>query len=154
MDYKNNNFAVLLYKKSAKMMKSPKIHLAALLLTLALLPCGAQGLTKLGKAPEITVGQFPNGITYYLVTNKAAYGYADYALVQKGAPEETKFRGELLSLNHFDGQKPYRFLASRGVGYKDFGYVRRGEDYPDFGNHGCAQSEIRIKQTGQRQRNR
>ena len=129
MDCKNNNFAVLLYKKSAKMMKSPKIHLAALLLTLAFLPCGAQGLTKLGKAPEITVGQFPNGITYYLVTNKAAYGYADYALVQKGAPEETKFRGELLSLNHFDGQKPYRFLASRGVGYKDFGYVRRGEDY-------------------------
>ena len=129
MDCKNNNFAVLLYKKSAKMMKSLKIHLLALLLPLAFLTCPAQNLTKLGKAPEITVGHFPNGITYYLVTNKAAYGYADYALVQKGAPEETKFRGELLSLSHFDGQKPYRFLASRGVGYKDFGYVRRGEDY-------------------------
>ena len=111
------------------MMKSPKIYLLSILLTVLSLPCPAQSLAKLGKAPEITVGQFPNGITYYLVTNKAAYGYADYALVQKGAPEETKFRGELLSLSHFDGQKPYRFLSSRGVGYKDFGYVRRGEDY-------------------------
>ncbi len=129
MDCKNSKIVVLLYKKSAKMMKSPKIRLLVLLLLVSLLPCAGQGLTKLGRAPEISVGQFPNGITYYLVTNKAAYGYADYALVQKGAPEETKFRGELLSLNHFDGQKPYRFLASRGVGYKDFGYVRRGEDY-------------------------
>ena len=101
----------------------------------SVLPGFAQGLKQLDRAKEISVGQFPNGITYYLVTNKAAYGYADYALVQKGVPEETKFRGELLSLSHFDGQKPYRFLASRGVGYKDFGYVRRGEDCPAADAH-------------------
>ena len=85
MDCKNSKIVVLLYKKSAKMMKSPKIRLLTLLLLVSLLPCAGQGLTKLGRAPEISVGQFPNGITYYLVTNKAAYGYADYALVQKGS---------------------------------------------------------------------
>lgn len=110
-------------------MKTTRIRLLAALLLAFCLPGFAQSLKQLDRAPEISVGQFPNGITYYLVTNKAAYGYADYALVQKGAPEETKFRGELLSLSHFDGQKPYQFLASRGVGYKRFGYVKRGEDY-------------------------
>ena len=110
-------------------MKSARICLLLALVAFISPPSFAQGLAKLSKAPEISVGQFPNGISYYLVSNKAAYGYADYALVQKGAPEETKFRGELLSLNHFDGQKPYRFLASRGVGYKNCGYVKRGEDY-------------------------
>ncbi|MBR1575830.1 MAG: insulinase family protein [Bacteroidales bacterium] len=110
-------------------MKSSKICLLAALLLVLPLSSQAQGLTGLSRAPEIKVGEFPNGITYYLVTNKAAYGYADYALVQKGVPEETKFRGELLSLNHFDGQKPYQFLATRGVGYKSCGYVKRGEDY-------------------------
>lgn len=110
-------------------MNSPHRYLLTALLLACLTPAFAQPLAKLDRAGEITVGQFPNGITYYLVTNKAAYGYADYALVQKGAPEETKFRGELLSLSHFDGQKPYRFLASRGVGYKRCGYVQRGEDY-------------------------
>jgi hypothetical protein len=110
-------------------MKSSKIYLLTILVALFSLPAHGQGLARLSQAPEISMGQFPNGITYYLVTNKAAYGYADYALVQKGAPEETKFRGELLSLSHFDGQKPYRFLASHGVGYKACGYVERGEDY-------------------------
>ena len=110
-------------------MNSPYRYLLTALLLACLVPAFAQPLAKLDRAGEITVGQFPNGITYYLVTNKAAHGYADYALVQKGVPEETKFRGELLSLSHFGGQKPYRFLASRGVGYKRCGYVQRGEDY-------------------------
>ena len=110
-------------------MKTSRICLfSALFLTLCTtLP--AQNLAKLSKAPEVTVGQFPNGITYYLVTNKAAYGYADYALVQKGRPEEMKSRGELSSLDHFGGKKPYQFLASRGVGYKESGYIRQGEDH-------------------------
>ena len=129
MECKNSKIVVLLYKKSAKNMKTARICLLAALFLGFSLSAPGQGLAKLGRAPEIKVGEFPNGITYYLVTNKAAYGYADYALVQKGVPEETKFRGELLSLNHFDGQKPYRFLASRGVGYKSCGYVKRGEDY-------------------------
>ena len=129
MECKNSKIVVLLCKKNAKFMKSPRICLLIALTALFYVPVFGQGLAKLSRAPEISVGQFPNGITYYLVTNKAAYGYADYALVQKGAPEETKFRGELLSLNHFDGQKPYRFLASRGVGYKSCGYVSRGEDH-------------------------
>lgn len=129
MECKNSKFVVLLCKKNAKIMKSSKIYLLTILVALFSLPAHGQGLARLSQAPEISMGQFPNGITYYLVTNKAAYGYADYALVQKGAPEETKFRGELLSLSHFDGQKPYRFLASHGVGYKACGYVERGEDY-------------------------
>lgn len=128
-------------------MKTLRIRLLTALLLLGCLPAFAQSLAKLDRAPEIVVGQFPNGITYYLVTNKAAYGYADYALVQKGAPEETKFRGELLSLNHFGGQKPYQFLASRGVGYKRYGYVKRGEDYTMYRFEDVPTSDIASSDT-------
>lgn len=147
MDCKNSKIVVLLYKKSAKNMKSPKICLLSLVLLGFSFSLSAQELTKLSRAKEITVGEFPNGITYYLVTNKAAYGYADYALVQKGSPEETKFRGELLSLSHFDGQKPYQFLASRGVGYKSCGYVKRGEDYTMYRFEDVPTSDIASSDT-------
>ena len=147
MECKNSKIVVLLCKKNAKFMKSPGICLLTALVALFSLPAAGQGLAKLSQAPEISVGQFPNGISYYLVTNKAAYGYADYALVQKGAPEETKFRGELLSLSHFDGQKPYHFLASRGVGYKACGYVMRGEDHTMYRFEDVPTSDIASSDT-------
>ena len=128
-------------------MTTTRIRLLTALLLAFCLPGFAQGLKQLDRAKEISVGQFPNGITYYLVTNKAAYGYADYALVQKGVPEETKFRGELLSLSHFDGQKPYQFLASRGVGYKSFGCVKRGEDYTMYRFEDVPTSDIASSDT-------
>ena len=88
----------------------------------------AQGLQKLPAAGEISTGVFPNGISYYLVTNKAAYGYADYALVQKGTPDVDASRAALSALGHFGNKKPYQFLSSRGVGYSEHGYAVHGED--------------------------
>ena len=113
MECKNSKIVVLLCKKNAKIMKSPRICLLTALMALFSFPVFGQGLAKLSRAPEITVGQFPNGITYYLVTNKAAYGYADYALVQKGADNQDDARAAL----------GYSFLASKGVGYTRNGYI-------------------------------
>lgn len=83
----------------------------------------AQELPALKAAPELQTGSFPNGIKYYLVTNKAAKGYADYSLVQKVSPATSVSRAALTSLPHFTDQKPYDFLASKGVGYTSRGYV-------------------------------
>ncbi len=83
----------------------------------------AQDLPKLGVAPEISVGKLPNGLTYYLVSNKNACGLTDYALVQKAFSDVDGSRAALDSLDRFQGQKPYKFLASRGAGYGSKGYL-------------------------------
>lgn len=87
----------------------------------------AQGLPKLPKASEITTGTLSNGIEYYLVTNPSSHGYADYALVQRQQPDSAKAREALLSLPRFADQKPYLFLAGRGVAYPGDGFVKTGK---------------------------
>ena len=62
------------------------------LLFIASLTASAQGLPALKMASEITVGELPNGISYYLVTNQTAKGYADFALVQKGQTSPVQAR--------------------------------------------------------------
>lgn len=110
-------------------MKSQiKLILTALMLLFPFMSEG-QELPKLKIAPEITVGKFPNGISYYLISNKAAQGYADYALVQRGVSDAARARASLESLSRFEGQKPYQFLASRGVGYAPEGCFETGEGY-------------------------
>ena len=42
----------------------------------------AQSLPELGKASEITTGKLPDGISYYLISNPATPGFADFALRQ------------------------------------------------------------------------
>lgn len=104
---------------------------ATLTALLALFPCVgfSQALQKLPAAGEIGTGRLPNGITYYITANKASLGYADYALVQKGAPDEDGSRDALSQVGHFGDRKPYRFLSSRGVGYREPGYVSYGENH-------------------------
>ena len=88
----------------------------------------AQGLPSLPKASEVVTGTLPNGISYYLVTNPAASkGFADFALVQKGAVSEETARGVLTSLPHFQETKPYQFLAKLGVGYSDYGFIKSSD---------------------------
>lgn len=113
------------------MKSSIKSLLTVFCLMFPLLLSG-QDLPKLGTAPGIVIGKFPNGLTYYLVTNKASYGYADYALVQKGVSDRAAARTELDSLSNFKGQRPYKFLAARGVGYGQNGYITHGEDFTMF----------------------
>lgn len=83
----------------------------------------AQDLPTLQKAEGIHTGKFPNGVSYYIVPNSASKGYANFALVQKGAGNQDVARAELSSLPRFQGVPPYRFASSKGVGYGRHGYI-------------------------------
>lgn len=84
----------------------------------------AQELPQLGRASEVVTGSLPDGIKYYIVTNPGSGGYADYALVQRESIGERESREALLDLPHFHDPSPYRFLASKGVSYKEMGFIR------------------------------
>ena len=85
---------------------------------------GAQSLPSLPKASEVSTGTLPNGISFYIVTNREAKGSADFALVQKRAVSEDVAKSALSELPHFQGGRPYQYLAKLGVGYKNYGYFR------------------------------
>lgn len=108
-----------------------KIYVA-LLLILVSISMPAQTLPALKSAPELETGEFPNGIKYYLVTNKAAKGYADYTLVQKVSAPVPELRAALVSLPHFTEKKPYDFLASKGVGYSSRAHIYKVGDASVF----------------------
>jgi hypothetical protein len=92
----------------------------------------AQGLPELAKAPEYNTGTLPNGITYYLVKNPNAPGFADFALVQPHRTDNAAPRQDLVDLPHFTGLKPYEFLASHSIRYDRNGYIRRMRDATCF----------------------
>ena len=85
---------------------------------------GAQSLSSLPKASDVVTGTLPNGISYYLVTNRSSKGLADFALVQKGAADEEASRAALTELPHFQSGRPYQYLAKLGVGYEKYGHFR------------------------------
>ena len=104
-----------------------KLNATVLLLAGALLisaGASAQGLPNLEKASEITTGSLPDGISYYLVTNKNTPGFADFALVQPVRSDLSGPREDLVTLPHFEGRKPYEFLVSNAVSSSRNGYVR------------------------------
>ena len=82
-----------------------------------------QELPALGTAPEIKRGSLPDGIQFYLVTNPAQKGFADFALVQRGRRDPEQARGVLQALPHFGARKPYRFLADHGIAYSEEGFI-------------------------------
>ena len=104
-------------------MKSPFKILVCLMATMVPNLVAGQNLPTIGKADEIETGSFKNGVRYYLVTNSADKGRADFALVQKGAANINSAREGLADLPHFTGRKPYEFLAANGVGYSSDGYI-------------------------------
>lgn len=73
----------------------------------------AQDLPSLERRSGINTGRFANGISYYLVHNTYSKGYANFALIQKGADNHEDTRSAL----------GYDFLASKGVGYTPDGYI-------------------------------
>ena len=80
-----------------------KLNATVLLLAGALLisaGASAQGLPNLEKASEITTGSLPDGISYYLVTNKNTPGFADFALVQPVRSDLSGPREDLVTLPH------------------------------------------------------
>lgn len=82
----------------------------------------AQSLPEVQKDRNIERGMLPNGLTYYIASNKASHGYADYAIVQKKALDPDTASGALISLPMLGGIAPYEFLAKKGVGYGPDGF--------------------------------
>ncbi len=83
----------------------------------------AQNLPSLKKDAAVTEGKLPNGISYYLVTDSAMKGVADFALVRKGSADTLAARKELSNLPHFNKTIPYRFLSRKGIGCRPEGYI-------------------------------
>lgn len=83
----------------------------------------AAELPALPKAEEITVGELPNGISYYIIHNGQRKGFADFALVQEGIPDEKVSRQALSELPHFYERVPYHFLAGCGIACNREGYI-------------------------------
>lgn len=83
----------------------------------------AQNLPSLEIAKEISKGSLPNGIDYYLVTNTAEKGFADFALVRKEVLYDGSDRKALSGLKHFYSRVPHKFLADNSIGYGDLGYI-------------------------------
>lgn len=83
----------------------------------------AQEPASLPTASNISKGVLPNGISYYIVTNPNDRGYADFALIQQGKSGAASARDALVSLPDFSKIRPYRYLASKGVGYRKEGYI-------------------------------
>ena len=82
-----------------------------------------QEIPSLPDDPNISRGDLPDGISYYIAVNASRKGMADYALVRKGWDAE-KCRILLDSLPKFAGRAPASFLAGNGIGYGRKGYVQ------------------------------
>ena len=73
----------------------------------------AQNLPTIKQLSGITSGRFPGGISYYIIPSTSSKGYANFALVQKGAGNQEDMRAGLNA----------DFLSSKGIGYTRDGYV-------------------------------
>lgn len=95
-----------------------------------------QDLPSFEADKTIRKGTLPNGADYFLVDNKEARGYADFALVQKNHVDGRASRRMLAYLQNFGYEKPYRYLAAKGVGYSRDGFVsvREGSTVFSFRN--------------------
>ncbi len=105
-----------------------KVQISLFLLLAAVFSAFGQALPALPKASEITVGTLPDNVSYYLVNNTVSKGYADFALIRKNYSDIDASRAALSALPHFPGDKPYRFLARKGVGYSRSGFLSSSED--------------------------
>ena len=107
----------------------------------------AQQLPSLPAASGVVSGTLPNGIAYFLVSNPSSKGRADFALVQKGPSREDVSRGALSDLPHFQGERPYQFLAKLGVGYDNFGYIRSTEASTTYFFHDVPVGQAAVRDT-------
>lgn len=97
----------------------------------------AQDVQKLPDDPRIKTGKLANGLTYYIIKNTAAKGYADFCITQKvGTSLEEKeqygmFKAlEMLALRgtrNFTDSTITQYLRSVGVGNDDI-LFRTGKD--------------------------
>ncbi|MDE7126427.1 MAG: hypothetical protein K2O58_00805 [Bacteroidales bacterium] len=90
---------------------------------LAFLPVFSYGqnIPSLPQDPDVTKGAFPDGISYYLVTNKTEKGLIDFALVQKLVPCDTAVRTadmvreSLAEIPRFGSRGAREFVVRNGL---------------------------------------
>ena len=102
------------------MMKEMLIRSVAVLSALLLsITMPAQDIPSLPSDKAVTSGVLPNGMAYYLVSNKASLGRADFALVQKTGTDNRVdtsaldplhvAKSALTSLQRINGTSPQTF---------------------------------------------
>jgi hypothetical protein len=87
----------------------------------------AQDIPVLPDDPSILKGVTPDGLSYYLVSNKAVPGAADFALVQRNG-SITDAREALSYLPRVKSQSPQDFLLRHGSAPGRSGYVKASDD--------------------------
>ena len=96
----------------------------------------SEAATVLGTDPAVSSGKLDCGLSYYIVTNPAETGRADFALARKfGEPAETGMVDEITfsresmdSLGHFRERSALDFLLDNGIAYPAGGYISSGKD--------------------------
>lgn len=125
------------------MMKEMLIRSVAVLSALLLsITMPAQDIPSLPSDKAVTSGVLPNGMAYYLVSNKASLGRADFALVQKTGTDNRVdtsaldplhvAKSALTSLQRINGTSPQTFAIRQGAMPSKDGFVTVGPDATIF----------------------
>ncbi len=96
----------------------------------------AAGIPSLPSDPSVSLGVLPNGMAYYVASNKTLKGFADFMLVQKTGtatvpPSEVcrvEAAASLEALPHFMPYSPASFLARYGCKPSGGSFVNVTED--------------------------
>ena len=113
-----------------------------LFLAVALLAiCGApsvmsQSLNELPADSKIVMGTFPNGMNWYVVSNPAEKGFADFALVYRHSADARDYadvsRGILSAQGRLQNRSLQKFLSSNAVAPTETGYAECSDDAVTF----------------------
>ena len=128
------------------MMKVVYIKAIALLtMLLSSVMMLAQDVPSLPSDKAVVRGVLPNGMSYYLVSNKASQGRADFALVQKAGKENLAdttdtcrldpgciAKSALTSLSRIRNVSPQTYLIRQGAMPSENGFVSVGSDATVF----------------------
>ncbi len=115
---------------NSDMMKKGQFLVVILsLLTLLSVSMYSQAPLTLPVDPAIVKGQLPNGLTYYLATNKCKTGRADIAIVQKvstsdSARVQASIDSAFMKSQIFNARTPKEFFANNGIRNNESGWVR------------------------------
>ncbi len=96
----------------------------------------AQSLKKLPDDPKIMTGTFPNGMNWYVVSNPAEKGFADFALVYRHSSDSRSYaeisRRILSEQGRIQGRNLQKFLSSNAVAPAETGYAQSGDESLTF----------------------
>ncbi len=106
------------------------IYIAFLFLTHNLF---GETLGHIGDHAKILKGTLPNGLSYYIMDNKTAPGYADFTFIQKTSePYTDSLSAEnysiLKDMHNFRGGEFFKFLDNLGIGAENGFSIRRNYD--------------------------